>query len=384
MTNADFDTPLPVWFSALCGAVHWWEIVHGGSLEGFPTTKQAFELQLCEDGSPFDDELRAAPGFVLDVGARSVKVTAEGEPTRNIRRLSAHDKSRKHHQVPRMLIRRWANRDGKVLWRRSEWEIGRVAPMNPKKIMRRSNAYSMIHGLDPQVAEDMLADLESVTAETLPEIDELVARPADGQPIRWQGHLEGTQEVLKLFILHQMIRTEDHRRRLEKAFPLDEGVRTARNQATDWTESDTALMELEYRNRIVAATSVVHPDHPWHLSATGPETEIYIGLPDPPGDVFPLTDIPVWFPRPFPFPPGMGRREADAMRTDLGAVAPFLPIGPNVGIGIKPTTSPDDVVKWALIPVDIAMQYCTHLSGRYSEVVLPWKPTNVWDIFGAR
>lgn len=382
MTSTDFDAPLPVWFSGLCGAVHRWEIAHDGSLEGFPTTKQAVELQLYETDSPIDEEIRAAPDFVLEIGAQSIKVTAEGEPTRNIRRLSARDKSRKHHQVPSMLIRRWADREGKVLWRRSEWKAGRVAPMRPEKIMRRSSAYSMKHGLNPEEAEDILAHLESVTALTLPEIDELVARPPDGRPIRWQGHLEGTQEVLKLFMLHQMIRTEDYRRRLERAFPMDEGIRVARSQASDWTESDTALMQIEYRNRIAFATSLVHPDHPWARSAVSPTTEIYIGLPDPPGDVFPLTDIPVWFP--LPLPSGMGSQDGDAMRSDLGAVAPFMPIGPNVGIGIKPTTSPDDVVKWATIPVDVIMQSCAHLSGRCSEVVLPWKPTHVWDIFGAR
>lgn len=382
MTKSDVDTPLPVWFSALCGAVHRWEIDHEDSLDGFPTTKQALVPQLCGNGSPTDDEMRAAPDFVLDIGDRTVRVTAEGEPTRHIRRLSAHDKSRKHHQVPRMLIRRWANRQGKVLWRRREWETGRVASMRPEKIMRRTNAYSVIAGLNPQTAEDMLADLESMTAETLPQIDELVARPPDGRPIRWDGHLEGAQWELKVFMLHQMIRTEDHRRRLESAFPLDEGVRTARSQATDWTQSDTALMELLHRNWLAAATSIVHPEHPWFRSAAGPETEIYIGLPDPPGDVFPLTDIPVWFP--LPLPPGMKRQEADTMRSDLGAVAPFLPIGPNAGIGIKPTTTPDDVVKWAKIPVGAIMQFCAHLSGRCSEVVLPWKPTRVWDIFGAR
>ena len=382
MTRTDFDAPLPVWFSGLCGAVHQWEITHGGSLAGFPTTKQAVELQLCENGSPIDEEIRAAPDFVLEIGSRSVKVTAEGEPTRNIRRLSAPDKSRKHHQVPRMLIRRWADREGKVLWRRSEWETGRVAPMRPEKIMRRSSAYTINQGLNPQEAEDILALRESLAAQILSEIDELVARPPDGRPIRWEGHLECAQEILKVFILHQMIRTEDHRRRLERAFPLDERVRSARSQAADWTDSDAALIQFLYRNWIAFATSVVHPDDPLYRSAESSETEIYIGLPDPPGDVFPLTEIPVWFP--IKIPPAMGRQEADAMRSDLGAVAPFMPIGPNVGIGIKPTTAPDDVVKWATIPVDLIMQSCVHLSGRYSEVVLPWKPTHVWDIFGAR
>ena len=380
MKNVAPEDRLPAWFSRLAGAVHRWEHLHGGSLEGFPETRRGIQ-RLMENGSENDDVLRNAPDFRLDFGTRFVLVSVEDEPTMRIWRLSAGKKSTKHHQVPRMLIRRWADEKGKVLWRRSQWEPGRVASMRPGKIMRRSNAYTLQCGLDPQVAEQHLAHLESVTAETLGQIDELVEATPEGHLVRWQDELLYAPEVLKLFILHQMIRTEDSRRGLERDFPLDDWVRTARSNATRWTDSDTDLMRHEYRNWLAFATAIVLPDHPWCRTAAGPATEIYIGLPDPPGDVFPLTDDPVWFPLPIPH---THSQTADTMRTDLGVVAPFLPISPRVGIGIKPAAIPDDTVKWALIPVDAIMQSCIGLSSCYSEVVLPWKSSRLWDIFGAR
>lgn len=268
-----------------------------------------------------------------------------------------------------------------MLWRRSQWKAGCVARMRPGKIMRRSDAYTIRVGMDPQMAEQHLAHLESVTAATLQQIDELVERPADGKPVQWQGELLYADEVLKLFILHQMIRTEASRRRLERDFPLDEWLQTARNDVTDGTDSATTLLEHEYRNWLAFNTSIVVPDHPWFMTAVGHETELYIGLPDPPGDVFPLTDDPVWFPLPIP---GVGRQTAEAMRRDLGVVAPFLPINPRVGIGIKPSSPPKGTVKWALIPVDVIIHSCIGLASWYSEVVLPWEPSRVWDVFGAR
>lgn len=380
MKDIDVKDQIPIWFSCLTGVVHRWELLHGGSLEGLPETRHDIQ-RLMGNSSEDNDDFRSAPDFRLEIGPTIVSVSAEAEPIRKIWRLSAGRKSIKHHQVPRMLIRRWANKEGKVLWRRSEWEPGRIARMRPDKIMRRSDAYTLQVGLDPQVLEQHLTQLESVTAETLSQIDKLVERTEEDHAVRWQGELLHTQEVLKLFILHQMIRTEDSRKRMERVYPLDKWVRTARSKTDQWADSDTALMEHKYRNWLAFTTSLIHPDHPWYRSAVGPETEIYIGLPNPPSDVFPLTDKPVWFPLPIARP---GQRTAEAMRTDLGVVAPFLPISPRFGIGIRVTTPPEDRVKWALIPIDIIMQFCIDLSSQYSEVVLPWQDSRVWDIFGAR
>lgn len=374
------------WFAILAGFVHRWEFRHDGSLEGFPETKSGVQ-RLAENGSAAE-VLRNAPDFRLDIGAEFVLVSVEGEPVWRISRHSAGTMSKKHHQVPRMLIKRWANKEGRVLWRRSQGNPGRVVPMRPGKIMRRSGAYAVQMGLDPRligmspkaeatdILEGHLGDLERGTAPILRQIDELVERTPDGRSVRWQDELLLADEVLKLFILHQMIRTEESRRRLETDVPLDDWIRTARRNTTGWTDADTGMARQTHRNWLAIMTSVVDPDHPWYTSVVGSETEIYVGLPDPPADVFPLTDNPVWS-----IP--MGRQTMEGRRTYLGAW-PFLPISPRVGIGIKPPELPTDDVKCARIPVDYIMQYCVGIAEKYSEVVLPWERSRVWDIFGAR
>ena len=112
MNVPDAEYRFPDWFSRLTGAVHRWELVHGGSLEGFPEIRDGIQ-RLIENGSEDDQVVCTPPGLRLDIGTRFVSVSAEDEPTRNIWRLSAGKRSTKHHQVPRMLIRRWADEEGR-------------------------------------------------------------------------------------------------------------------------------------------------------------------------------------------------------------------------------------------------------------------------------
>ena len=227
------------------------------------------------DRSEKDEMARLAPDLRLDIHTEFVSVSVGDGPTRKIRRLSAGKKSPKHHQVPRMLIRRWANKEGKVLWHRSRWESGRVASMRPKKIMRRSDAYTLRVGVDPQIAEQHLAQLESVTADTLQQIDELVVRTPEGHAIRWQGRLLYTQEVFKT--LHTSP-DDPNRGFQEKAG--GEGSRWMSGFGPPGTTRPfgqipiLALMQHEYYNDLAFATSFFHPDHPWYRSAVDPSTEI--------------------------------------------------------------------------------------------------------------
>lgn len=373
------------WLAVLGALVHRWELEHGGSLRGFPETKAGVHRLI--DGGASAAVLRDAPDFQLESEAGFVMVSVEGAQSWRIPRYSNGAMSRKHHQVPQMLIKRWANEEGRVLWRRAQWKRGRVASMHPSKIMRRSGAYAARVGIDPrrlgmspdveptEVLETYLSELEGVTARTLRQIDELVERTPAGQPAQWEGELLLAQEVLKIFVIHQMIRTEKTRQRLRREVPLDEWVRSIQSNAPRRTDVDVAAMQRSYDVWLATSTSLIHPDHPWYQAAVGPHTEIYIALPDPPADVFPLTDHPVW-----PIP--AARQDAAGNSTDLGAW-PFLPVSPRFGIGIKPTEQPRSDVKWGLIPVDAIMHVCVGIADDYSEVVLPWERTRVWDVFGA-
>ncbi len=375
MTETKCLDSLPHWLPSLCAIVHRWEMVHG-SLEGIGETSQWVKEQF-KLGRPTGIDFKDVPDFVLRIGPEVVKVEVVDGTNMEIRRWSARTKSRKHHRVPQMLISRWGSGDGRVVWRRSNWEAGRFVRIKAKKVMRESDAYTINFGLDPDLVEDLLAMLEGGVAEILRAIDDTLARPADGRPIKWTGHLANAQPILKLFIAHQLIRTWNGRKRVERAVPFEDYIKEVAG-SDNVSKEEMPLLRESYEMWVKTMSSIVDPYSPLYQWVTGPESEVCIGLPEPLDDVFPLTDDPV---ATFPFPNGLTDASS---RPWWESVLLFLPVSPRAGIGIMPARAPGNVVKWASISAKMVALWCAELDARHSEVVLPSKKTWVWDVFNAR
>lgn len=372
MNNTMVWGPWPHWLPVLCSAVHRWEILHG-SLEGFGETRQKVRQQF-EIGSLSEITFRDAPDFELSIGPEVVKVKVVDGTSMEIRRWSAQTKAKKHHRVPRMLISRWGSGDGRVVWRRSDWEADRCVRMKPEKVMRESDAYAINAGLHPHLAEELLSMLEGGMVEILQAIDDLLARPVDSRPVEWSNSLAEAQPILKLFIVHQLIRTRNGRKRAERAVPFQEYVK-AFGEPDVVKKGKMPMLRRCYEAQMTIASSIVDPDSPFYKWASGSETEVFIGLPDPLDDVFPLTDDPVVV---FPFSTGLS---GDPLRPWWEGTLLFLPISPRAGIGIKPVHAPRNFVKWTSISVEMVQLWCAGLVARHSEVVLPSKKTWVWNLF---
>ena len=127
----------------------------------------------------------------------------------------------KHHQVPQMLIGRWANDEGRVRWRHKS--LDRWDPKLPEKIMRRGGAYSVPLSSDPEAAEKALSRLESAADQVLGDLLEKLERVGPGRESYEVGTWDpGEEEVLREFIVCQYSRSEAVRRNLTTAKPADE------------------------------------------------------------------------------------------------------------------------------------------------------------------
>ena len=87
-------------------------------------------------------------------------------------------KKPKHHQVPRMLMRPWANPEGKVKWRHKI--EGQWRPRSPESIMLRKGAYSLPLSGDREAAEKALSQLEGAANQVIRDLLKALERSGAG------------------------------------------------------------------------------------------------------------------------------------------------------------------------------------------------------------
>lgn len=372
--NVGPEYPGSEWWPSLVGVTHAWECSHQGTLDTFPTTR-AGVMELVR-GTDKETDMQEAPDFVLAIDSEKVQVCVQGEPIGSFWRYKKGERRIRHHQVPRMLIRRWADKKGRVVWRRAEWPSGKVQKKRPEKVMVRRDAYTFHVGVDPQGLEQHLAQIEQVTAATVLQIDQLVPQLKRGKTLHWERELELSDTCLKIFVAQQLVRTEQARTGAMQRYPLETFRRVEESASPDWAVPSEDSVQVAYQTHIAVETGLVLPDSPLWSFVTSEDTGITIVGTRMGRPTLPLSDAPVTV---------IGRNDPQDLH-DLNSwdnFSLFMPLGPCIGVVIRKQQSSDKIVRWQTLRTYWVQAYCRHLASHHREVVLPQRRTHTWSMLNA-
>ena len=205
----------------------------------------------------------------------------------------------KHHQVPKMLLKRWTNEKGEVLYKRRGWRRDEWKARGPKGVMFEYGFYALPGMDDPEVAEKMLGVLENSAEKIIENIlNEARSKAADAQ-IQFAGKWEeGEEEILKDFVLCQRMRTRPTRDELlsshsEKDFisRIKERMKANPDIARYAEEMDEEGLCRMHKHMVIQTQ--VSPKHRWGLLSGFETCEIVIGRIDLDAPKLALTDQPV-------------------------------------------------------------------------------------------
>lgn len=292
----------------------------------------------------------------------------------------------KHHQVPQMLIGRWANDEGRVRWRHKR--LDRWDPKLPAKIMRRGGAYSLPLSSDPEAAERALSGLERAAGQVLGDLIEDLRRVGPGRESYEVGTWDPSEEeVLREFIVCQYGRSEAVRRSLTTAKPADELIEEvtmdieANPDLSGKVEVNRAGMRRIHQQLLVQTQLGLGPGNRFVQHFVN--MEVAIGMVDLDAPKLALTDAPA-------MKTGPRRTDWDDEKgNDVGIpgkdpeVRLVLPIAGQYALMLKMREEPRGPRRIESIRRTRAIEWLTHMAQRYEEVIVPWEDDETAAFFEA-
>ena len=281
----------------------------------------------------------------------------------------------KHHQVPQMLMRPWANPEGKVRWRHKR--EGPWRPRSPESIMFRRGAYSLPLSGDPEAAEKALSGLEGAADQVIRDLLEALEQVGPGRENYQLGTWDpAEEEILREFIVCQYSRPESVRKSLTTAKPADElaeevesDVRADPELSRRVTVNREGIRQI-HQQLLVQTQLSLGRDNRFRQHFEG--MEIGIGMLDLNAPKLALTDTPAIKEGP--------RRTAsdDEQGNDAGIpgkdpeVRLVLPIAPHYALTLMIPDPPRGPRNVRPVTKTRATEWLTHMAQHYEQVIVPW------------
>ena len=284
-------------------------------------------------------------------------------------------KKPKHHQVPRMLMRPWANPEGKVKWRHKI--EGQWRPRSPESIMLRKGAYSLPLSGDREAAEKALSQLEGAANQVIRDLLKALERVGPGRKNHQLGIWDPTEEeILREFIVCQYSRSESVRKSLTAAKTADElAEEVARDLRANPELSRGIRVKREgcqqiHQQLLVQTQLNLGRDNRFrkHFESM----EIGIGMLDLNAPKLALTDAPA-------VKEGPNRTARDDEQGNNAGIPGkdpevrlVLPIAPQYALTLMMPDGPEGPRKVRPVTKTRATKWLRHMAQRYEQAIAPW------------
>ena len=289
-----------------------------------------------------------------------------------------------HHQVPQMLLRRWANAKGRVKWSRRG--LGRWDAKRPEKIMRRRGAYRLPFAADQEAAEKALSRLENdaneVINKVLKELERFGPRRENYEVGEWKP-IE--VRILRTFVVLQYSRAEAVRENLTRAHPVEKTMEgferdtEANPQLAGKAAVNPSWVEKMHQQMVVQAQLFLGPEKGFlkHFE----DMEIVVGVVDLDTPKLALTDTPAM---------KIGPRRTDwdeQRRNNVGIpgkdeeVRLMLPVDSRYALMLKMPEDEQGPRRIENIRRAVGTTWLRHMAERHREVVVPWEDSETRRFF---